>query len=174
MATRYNDKSVLESHHVALAFDIMHNSDNMRIFDTQSTDDYKKFRVMIIAIVLETYMAKHFVTLSEINSRLSSNEFNPVEKDKSIVMNFVCHLADISNPTKPWNLCYRWTELLFVEFFKQGDKEREFGLPISFLMDRETTNIAKAQNGFINGLIKPSFKTLQTILPQVQLNLNIL
>ena len=38
-------------------------------------------------------------------------------------------------------------------------------------MDRETTNVAKAQNGFINGLIKPSFVTLQTILPKVQQNL---
>lgn len=26
MALRYNDKSVLENHHVALAFDIMHHS----------------------------------------------------------------------------------------------------------------------------------------------------
>ena len=33
MALRYNDKSVLESHHVALAFDIMHNSEDMRILD---------------------------------------------------------------------------------------------------------------------------------------------
>ena len=29
MALRYNDKSVLENHHVALAFDIMHHSHDM-------------------------------------------------------------------------------------------------------------------------------------------------
>jgi len=32
-------------------------------------------------------------------------------------MNWMIHLADISNPTKPWKICYRWIDLLFVEFF---------------------------------------------------------
>jgi len=34
-------------------------------------------------------------------------------------------------------------------------------------MDRMTTNIAKAQGGFIDGLIAPAFKILATILPKV-------
>lgn len=33
MALRYNDISVLENHHVALAFDIMHHSADMRVLD---------------------------------------------------------------------------------------------------------------------------------------------
>lgn len=42
MALRYNDSSVLENHHVALAFDIMHHSNDMRVFENLIPDDYKK------------------------------------------------------------------------------------------------------------------------------------
>jgi len=54
------------------------------------------------------------------------------------------HLADISNTSKPWKVCKQWVDLLFVEFFEQGDRERELGMPISYLMDRYTTNAAKS------------------------------
>ena len=81
-------------------------------------------------------------------------------------------MADISNPTKPWLICKRWTDLLFVEFFNQGDRERELGIDISFLMDRTTTNIAKAQDGFIKNLIKPAFVHLSKMLPYLELNIS--
>lgn len=68
------------------------------------------------------------------------------------------HLADISNPTKSWELALAWTELLFEEFFKQGDKERELGVGVSDLMDRSTTNIAKAQLGFIDIIVLPAYE----------------
>jgi hypothetical protein len=55
---------------------------------------------------------------------------------------------------------------LFVEFFHQGDKEKEKGLPVSFLMDRFTTNIAGAQSGFIDNFIRPAFELLSQILPE--------
>ena len=66
------------------------------------------------------------------------------------------HLADISNSTKPWETCTQWTESLYYEFFNQGDFERRQGLPISFLMDRKTVNVAKSQLGFYDFVIKPS------------------
>ena len=62
------------------------------------------------------------------------------EKINKLAHEFLFHMADISNPTKPWLICKRWTDLLFVEFFNQGDRERELGIDISFLMDRTTTN----------------------------------
>jgi len=67
------------------------------------------------------------------------------------------HLADISNPTKPWELCKHWTDLLFLEFFAQGDLERERGLDIGQMLDRNVTNVARCQIGFLDVIIKPSF-----------------
>ena len=59
-------------------------------------------------------------------------------------MHLAFHLCDISNPAKRFDICRKWTELLYVEFFMQGDMERDRGMPISYLMDRSTTNLAKA------------------------------
>lgn len=84
----------------------------------------------------------------------------------------ITHLCDISNPTKPWELCKKWTNLLFVEFYAQGDKEKAFGLPISFLMDKETTNIPKSQQGFIKNLILPAFESVKMFIPEIDKNLS--
>ena len=70
------------------------------------------------------------------------------------------HMADISNPCKTWDICFKWIELLFCEFFNQGDKEREKNLTIGYLMDRNTINIPKAQVGFLDVIINPAYDTL--------------
>lgn len=44
------------------------------------------------------------------------------------------------------------------EFFQQGDLERERNLTISFLCDRTTTHIPKAQSGFFEFCALPLFK----------------
>ena len=49
-----------------------------------------------------------------------------------------------------------------TEFFAQGELEQERGLPVSMLMDRATTNIAKAQVGFIDIIVMPSAAVSQT------------
>jgi hypothetical protein len=58
------------------------------------------------------------------------------------------------------------------EFFLQGDKEREQGLPISHLCDRLTVIIPKSQVSFIDLFIEPTFSALLLILPEVQQNLD--
>ena len=68
------------------------------------------------------------------------------------------HLADISNSTKKFDICWKWVELLFVEFFTQGDKEKHLGIPVSMFMDRCTTNIEQSQIGFIDFIIKPAYE----------------
>ena len=77
------------------------------------------------------------------------------------------HLADISNPTKPWDLCKHWCDLLFIEFFQQGDLEKIHGFPVSQFFDRENTNIAKTQIGFLDIIIKPSFELAGKIAPKL-------
>ena len=108
-----------------------------------SKQDYKKARQLMINRVLSTDMSKHFSELGKFKERIASPEFDPLNQtDKDMLLQTLFHLADISNPTKPWALCQKWTDLLFVEFFKQGDLERAQGLPISYLMDRTKVNIA--------------------------------
>jgi len=48
---------------------------------------------------------------------VSSWDFDPSKNDKEICMNNLFHLADISNPTKKFEVFKKWTDLLFLEFF---------------------------------------------------------
>jgi len=171
LALRYNDAAVLENHHSALSFKLMLMHEECHIFENLSKDEFKKARKCIVDCILSTDMARHFADMGKMKARMQSDEFNPIEGDKKLTQEFIFHMADISNPTKPWPLCKKWTDLLFIEFFQQGDKERDLGIDISFLMDRTTTNVAKAQDGFINGLIMPAFVILQNLMPQISLNL---
>lgn len=107
-------------------------------------DEYKKIRERLITMVLATDMAKHFADISKFKSRAGAQDFEPHGQDKIFCMSIALHMADISHAGKKWELCFKWTDILFIEFFSQGDKERELGMPISFLMDRKTVNMAHA------------------------------
>ena len=92
--------------------------------------------------------------------------------DAELTMGLITHLCDVSNCAKPFGIYYKWLELLFVEFFIQGDLKKSLGLPPSMLCDRETTNIAKAQIGFIDFFIKPPLVALSNVIDGMDVFLN--
>jgi len=61
------------------------------------------------------------------------------------VLQNLVHCADLSNPTKPLPLYQQWTERIMAEFFRQGDLERDEGLDISPMCDRQTATVEKTQ-----------------------------
>jgi hypothetical protein len=73
-------------------------------------------------------------------------------------MEMALHASDLSVPCRPnFELVRKWTYLLFEEFFMQGDQEQKLNIPVSFLCDRSTTNVAKSQKGFISFVIEPFY-----------------
>ena len=99
---------------------------------------------------------------------MSSDEFDPENgKDHDALLYLMFHLADISNPIKKWETCRKWTDLLYAEFFAQGDLEKQHNFPVSQFMDRATTNIAKASGGFIDIIIKPAYTTAIQVFPKL-------
>ncbi|XP_078489444.1 dual specificity calcium/calmodulin-dependent 3',5'-cyclic nucleotide phosphodiesterase 1C-like isoform X1 [Ciona intestinalis] len=162
LAQMYNDKSVLENHHISSAFRLL-NEEDCDILANFSKDDYQEARTLMIDMVLATDMSQHFGQLK----RLQSNLQHPENLEKSRAMCLMIHSADINHPSKPWNLHCRWTERLVVEFFEQGDQERDLGLPLSPLCDRHTTMVAQSQIGFIDYVIKPTFDVLYDIFRNV-------
>lgn len=82
-------------------------------------------------------------------------------------LNILLHLADISNPTKPWSVYSKWTELVMKEFWRQGEEEKTLGLPVSFLCDRKTTKIPNAQIGFMDGIVLPMLSTVVNFFPSL-------
>jgi len=167
-ALKYNDKSCLENHHVSYAFALM-KGEQSNIFENFSKEDYKTMREKIIANVLATDMSNHFSDMAKLKGRLAA-DIDVKDKDKKFIMEIAVHAADISNPSKPWDLCKEWSLRVVAEFFDQGDKERNLSLPVSHLCDRYTTNIAKSQLGFIDFVVAPLFGLLTQIMPKVDIS----
>ncbi|KAM4626833.1 dual specificity calcium/calmodulin-dependent 3',5'-cyclic nucleotide phosphodiesterase 1A-like isoform 2-T2 [Discoglossus pictus] len=155
VAILYNDRSVLENHHVSAAYRIMQD-DEMNIFANLSKDDWRDLRALVIEMVLSTDMSCHFQQIKTMRNTLQQ----PEGIDKAKAMSLILHAADISHPSKSWDMHQRWTNLLMEEFFQQGDKEAALGLPFSPLCDRKATMVAQSQIGFIDFIVEPTLLLL--------------
>lgn len=100
--------------------------------------------------------------------KLMSPSTKNIFEEQQDMINFIIHLADLSHNTKTWEISKIWTDFLYEEFFRQGDKEKIAGLPISMFCDRTTANIPKAQIGFIKGIVYPTFEILCNIFPELE------
>ncbi|XP_017351585.1 dual specificity calcium/calmodulin-dependent 3',5'-cyclic nucleotide phosphodiesterase 1A isoform X1 [Ictalurus punctatus] len=162
-AILYNDRSVLESHHVSAAYRLLQDDDEMNILYNLSKDDWREFRALVVEMVLATDMSCHFQQVKAMKNFLQQ----PEGIDKPKALSLVLHTADISHPAKNWDLHHRWTSSLLEEFFRQGDKETELGLPFSPLCDRKSTMVAQSQIGFIDFIVVPTFTVLTDMTEKI-------
>jgi hypothetical protein len=90
------------------------------------------------------------------NKRNRNVTFDPRSKDdRRLLCNMALHCADLGNPAKKFAISQQWLERVTTEFYQQGDKERNMGLPISPMMDRNKPQIELQQYAFIDFVIKP-------------------
>lgn len=125
-----------------------------------SEEDWFLSRRIIIEMILETDMSKHFESLGKFRTRSSSIGDINLEKaeDRLFVMCMAIKSADIGHSAKVGELHEKWTALVCEEFFNQGDMEKERNLPVSIYCDRETTDIPKSQAGFIKNICLPLYE----------------
>uniref|UniRef100_A0A3P8PUA7 Phosphodiesterase n=1 Tax=Astatotilapia calliptera TaxID=8154 RepID=A0A3P8PUA7_ASTCA len=162
-AILYNDRSVLESHHVSAAYRLLQDDDEMNILYNLSKDDWRSLRALVVEMVLATDMSCHFQQVKAMKNFLQQ----PEGIDKPKALSLLLHTADISHPAKTWDLHHRWTTSLLEEFFRQGDKEAELGLPFSPLCDRKSTMVAQSQIGFIDFIVVPTFTVLTDMMERI-------
>ncbi|GJQ71782.1 dnc [Trypoxylus dichotomus] len=165
LALMYNDESVLENHHLAVAFKLLQN-EGCDIFCNMSKKQRQTLRKMVIDMVLSTDMSKHMSLLADLKTMVETKKVAGSGvllldnyTDRIQVLENLVHCADLSNPTKPLQLYRRWVDLLMEEFFLQGDREREARMDISPMCDRHSATIEKSQVGFIDYIVHPLWET---------------
>ena len=174
-AIRYNDMCVLENMHCSEAFFILRKPD-CNIFENLSSAARQEIRATVIHQVLATDMQQHFKNLAELKAEADKRHFRmraaPIHNeqpphasssDRLILLANMLHSADLANPCKPLQTYLRWSERVIDEFYSQGDKEREQGLPVSLMMDRAKPNVERSQLGFIDVIVQPLWATLSEI-----------
>ncbi|XP_035790964.1 cAMP-specific 3',5'-cyclic phosphodiesterase-like isoform X2 [Anopheles albimanus] len=198
LALMYNDESVLENHHLAVAFKLMQN-DDCNILRNLPKKQRATFRKMVIDMVLSTDMSKHMTLLADLKTMvetkkvaISGNQGMSAAAaaaageprsggsgvllrlldsytDRIQVLQNLVHCADLSNPTKPLPLYRRWVRRLMEEFFRQGDRERAAGMDVSPMCDRRSATVESSQVGFIDYIVHPLWEAwAELVRPDAQ------
>ncbi|XP_078794931.1 dual specificity calcium/calmodulin-dependent 3',5'-cyclic nucleotide phosphodiesterase 1A isoform X2 [Oryzias latipes] len=162
-ALLYNDRAVQENHHISAAYRLLQRDDEKNIFLNLSKDEWRDLRSLVVDMVLATDMSCHFQQIKGMKNLMMQRE----HPDKPKALSLLLHTADISHPAKQWGLHHRWTTFLLEEFFRQGDKEAELGLPFSPLCDRKSTMVAQSQIGFIDFIVEPTFTVVTEMIETI-------
>uniref|UniRef100_A0AAY4APU1 Phosphodiesterase n=1 Tax=Denticeps clupeoides TaxID=299321 RepID=A0AAY4APU1_9TELE len=158
LALMYNDESVLENHHLAVGFKLLHQ-ENCDIFQNLTKRQRQSLRKLVIDMVLATDMSKHMTLLADLKTMV---EMKKVTSSGVLLLDHYTEHFGVCvcvNPTKPLVLYRQWTERIMEEFFRQGDKERERGMEISAMCDKHTASVEKSQVGFIDYIVHPLWET---------------
>jgi hypothetical protein len=177
IAVRYNDRSPLENMHCSQMFQIASSTSSANVFHGLQRADFFACRRICIEAILATDMAHHFAMVketemlyqmnSETSGRLDASSSFRDRDSKQKAMNLLLHAADISNPCKPWEVCREWAFVCLEEFFNQGDREKELGIPVQMLNDRNRVNRPWSQIGFLEFMIVPLNVGLVKLFPSL-------
>lgn len=151
----------------------------LNVFEKMDETEYTASRAIVLKCILGTDMKHHFSQIGKTKVFLDMHtadldmmqETGQVaecfsEKDnRMFIMELYLHAADISNPIRPFSLCQKWADLVVQEFFAQGDLEKSKGWMASPMCDRETTNMATMQLGFIEFVVAPLYQELCNVFP---------
>ena len=155
LSTIYNDRSVLENFHCAKTFQLLGNNE-LNIFSNFSNEDFLSLRKKIIGEILSTDMSFHLNIINEYREYKKSRD----EKLGQNQLNFITHIADLFHNYRKFDISIRWIELLSNEFWNQGDKEKELGLPVSFMCDRNNIDVPASQIAFLTNFSLPILQEL--------------
>ena len=165
----YNDLSVLENMHISETFKLINTNPDCNIFSGVDNNIYKEIRKQMISCVLSTDMINHTKHIEFMKSIIEKKRNNITIKnnnDNLQYMQLIIHSADISNPTKPFDIYLKWSKLVLEEFMQQGDKEKALGLPCS--CDRTKVQLNINQISFIDYIIESYVSLYVTIFPDLQ------
>ncbi|CAG9321759.1 unnamed protein product [Blepharisma stoltei] len=173
LAILYNDASVLEMMHCSTVFQVM-KENGANILGTLSAESWIMVRKEIVEMILATDMQKHFDLLGQFRVKLMSSPPSVLEnfENRIDVMKIMVKSADIGHAAKSRELHERWSLLVIEEFFNQGDIEKSRSQPISMYCDRETTDIAKSQAGFLKNIVLPLYEAFNQFLQSSYISTN--
>lgn len=163
-AVMYNDRAVLESHHVASAWYLLVSDERYNFCSGLSTAEFKRFRFLLIEAVLATDLKKHFDFLAQLNAKTVDGEgmdWSNAE-DRILALQMCIKLADINAPCKDFELHIQWTKRIVEEFYQQGDNEAKLGMPVSAYMNRnkDEPRVPELQVNFIKHLVAPLYHAM--------------
>ncbi|CAL8361715.1 unnamed protein product [Merluccius merluccius] len=166
LAALYSSEgSVMERHHFAQAIAIL-NTHGCNIFEKFSRKDYSRMLDLMRDIILATDLAHHLRIFKDLQ-RIADLGYNRNNRThRSLLLCLLMTSCDLSDQTKGWKTTRKIAELIYKEFFSQGDLEKAMGNRPSEMMDREKAYIPELQISFMEHIAMPIYKLLSEIFPR--------
>ena len=172
LAITYNDQSVLENMHCAVAFETLAEEAN-NFVSGWSSEDYSVFRRTVLQSILNTDMKLHFDLTSRLQEIPGPEAIDPLNlEQRKLLISVLVHAADLSNAVLTTDLCRKWSLRVITEFHDQYEKEIAEGLPAASFMKCDPGNVlevAKLQASFIEYVAGPMWQQLALIVPKLSL-----
>ena len=162
-------RSPLEVHHCDVAFAVLQSSASNIFINFERRDETQAYKLLVKAI-LGTDMTCHAQLVEEFSSLpIVTDQPTRPDSDNNNFLLMLLKAADISNPTKEFEVCRKWAFKVIDEFYMQGDLEVDkIGETTNTLHDRNNgIEMADGQLGFIRFFAKPFFKLVVEKAPQL-------
>ncbi|XP_047491549.1 cGMP-dependent 3',5'-cyclic phosphodiesterase-like [Penaeus chinensis] len=165
LASLYSSEgSVMERHHLAQAMCIL-NTDDCNFLENLSQQEYTQFLDLMRDIILATDLAHHLRLVSELRDVAETGYDGHNPRHHELLICLLMTAADLSDQTKDWQSSKHVAELIYKEFFTQGDLEKAMGnMPLE-MMDREKAFIPELQLQFLDDVAIPVYELLAKMFP---------
>lgn len=153
--------SIMEHHHFDQCLMIL-NCNN--ILCNMDGAQYQTLIQMLEQDILATDLAVHLKTRSVYRAHLEQGTFNwALPAHRVLLRSMLMTAGDLSAIIKPFQQQRRTAEIVYAEFFEQGDAERRLGHNPSSVFNRSKVQaLPKMQLGFIDFVCLPVYDMLAT------------
>lgn len=169
LSTLYNDRSILENHHLACVWEMMRHP-AYNLFGKLLDDQRKEIRDTMTEMVLSTDMGIHGKILSQFQRRIQEGaQWSQRKEDLRLALAMAIKMADVSNSGRPTHIYTAWAKNIAAEFYDQGDVEQRLKLDVSPFMNRSRhlQDFARGQTSFMGFVIVPMFEAIIELLPNM-------
>ncbi|KAG0184525.1 3',5'-cyclic-nucleotide phosphodiesterase [Apophysomyces sp. BC1034] len=133
----------------------------------------KAFRQTVVHCILATDMGLHGDYVKRIKEQaerirgdgLNFLDTSVCDKDRLTLCTALIKCADISNVARPFPSAKKWAEILAEEFFKQGDLERELGMPVPAINERGKVSLEDFQLTFMRQMALELYESVRELIP---------
>jgi len=166
LAALYSSEgSVMERHHFAQSMCIL-NTEGCNILENLTKQEYTQCLDLMRDNILATDIAHHLRILPELNDMAANGGYNPgLPHHRSLLSSLIMTASDLSDQTKDWKNSKQIAQLVYTEFFTQGDLEKAMGNRPAESMDRERAFIPTLQIQFLDYIAIPVFRVLAELFP---------
>ncbi len=135
---------MLENHHWRTCVALMHETG---LAAQLNRSDLAECEDLIKTMVLATDISRQADFLKTLGHYLDDGLLDMgLIPYRHFMLQIALKCADISNPCRTWNVSRLWSYRACEEFYRQGDLERDLGLPVTPFCDRNNISVAKVSS----------------------------